>query len=293
LTLVSESPTLATMTLLGYLAMAQTGGLGMYFGIGGWFEWFYYRRRKDRAAEWKCQPRRFAPPRVQRRDILVGAANMVAGSSISGVLAYFIATRNPTRVYFADAGHSIAFGVAMTLIYFMATDVALYWAHRILHRPTLFKHIHRWHHRNTTPTAFTSASMHPVEFFTYQSMVLLPLFFMPVPVWGLIFVLVYQNFVALLDHSGVKLRSHLPWQPPPRFHDDHHVFFHVNYGQTLGMWDRMFGTWRREGRVYGEHVFGGRGAPVSATAAEGKPRYIDYSGDGSAAPADTAREVAR
>jgi lathosterol oxidase len=279
------------MTLPSYVAMALAGGLGMYFGIGGWFEWYFYRRRRDRAAEWKCQPRRFAPARVQRRDVLLGTANMIGASCLSGVLAYLIATNNPTRVYFG--GHGVVFGVALTLVYFMATDVALYWAHRILHRPALFRSIHRWHHRNTTPTAFTSASMHPVEFFTYQSMVMLPLFVMPVPVWGLIFVLVYQNFVALLDHSGVKLRSRLPWQPPPRFHDDHHVYFHVNYGQTLGMWDRMFGTWRREGRVYGEHVFGGRGAPVSATESA-KPRFVDYSGDGSAASADEpVREVAR
>jgi lathosterol oxidase len=279
------------MSLPSYVAMAIAGGLGMYFGIGGWFEWYFYRRRRDRAAEWKCQPRRFAPARVQRRDVLLGTANMIGASCLSGVLAYLIATKNPTRVYFG--GHGVVFGVALTLVYFMATDVALYWAHRILHRPALFRSIHRWHHRNTTPTAFTSASMHPVEFFTYQSMVMLPLFLMPVPVWGLIFVLVYQNFVALLDHSGVKLRSRLPWQPPPRFHDDHHVYFHVNYGQTLGMWDRMFGTWRREGRVYGEHVFGGRGAPVSATEST-KPRYVNYDGDGSAASADEpVREVAR
>ena len=70
-------------------------------------------------------------------------------------------------------------------------------------------------------------------------------------------------------------RRRCPWQPPPRFHDDHHVYFHVNFGQTLGLWDRVFGTWRRVGRVYGEHVYGGKGAPLAAGPAEA-PRYVDY-----------------
>lgn len=148
----------------------------------------------------------------------------------------------------------------LTAGYFVATDGLLYWAHRILHRKWLFRHIHRVHHRWTCPTAFTSAAMHPVEFATYQSVMLVPLFFYPIPVVGLIAVLVYQNTIAMVDHSGVDLRSWLPWQPPARFHDDHHVYFHVNYGQTLGVWDRLFGTWRRRGRMYGVSIFGGKGA---------------------------------
>ena len=279
------------MTLPGFIAVALAGGLGMYFGVGGAFEWLYYRRQRDRAAEWKLQPRRWAPPRVRRRDLVLGTANLTVASVLSGVLAHAIAHHNPTTVYLPGAGHGLPFSIAATVAYFLLTDGGLYWAHRLLHRPALFRLIHRHHHKNTTPTAFTSAATHPVEFFTYQGVVAAPLFFLPIPVAGLIVVLVYQNLVALVDHSGVALRSHVPWQPPPRFHDDHHVHFHVNYGQTLGVWDRVFGTWRREGRVYGEHVFGGRGAPAASASAaasaaaaasasapaSARARYISYS----------------
>jgi lathosterol oxidase len=96
-----------------------------------------------------------------------------------------------------------------------------------------------------------------------------------VHVAGVIAVLLYQNYVGMLDHSGVDLYSWLPWQPPTRFHDDHHVHFHVNYGQNLSVWDYLFGTYRREGRVYGVEVFGGRGAPAPG-AADGPARYVDY-----------------
>src|SRR5437762_220448 len=128
------------MSPLAFVGLAVAGGLGMYAGIGGLFEWWYYIRRRDRADEWKCQPTRW---------------------------------------------------------------------------------VHRWHHRNTTPTAFTSVAMHPLEFLTYQAITLAPLFVLPVHVGGAIAVLLYHNLVALVDHSGVKLRSWLPFQPPPQFHDDH------------------------------------------------------------------------
>jgi lathosterol oxidase len=243
------------MSAVGFVAVAIAGGLGMYVGFGAFFEWRYYRRRAT-AAAWKLQPRRWPSPRARRNEILLGGANTVAASVASGLFAHHVASGGASSIYVA--GHGVLFSLATTLVYFVVTDGALYFAHRALHHRLLFRHIHRVHHRWTSPTAFTAAAMHPLEFALYQGIMLAPLFVLPIHVVGLVAVLVYQNSIAFLDHSGVNLRSLLPWQPPPRFHDDHHVHFHVNYGQTLGLWDRVFGTWRRTGRVYGEHVFGPR-----------------------------------
>ncbi len=261
------------MTLAAYVVLAIAGGLGMYFGIGGFFEWRYYRRRGE-AETWKIQPRRWPGPRARRNEILLGAANLTAGSIASGIFAHHVATGGETAIYFDLQTHGLAFTLATAVGYFLLTDAMLYGAHRLMHRKTLFRYIHRVHHRWTSPTAFTSAAMHPAEFVLYQGLMIAPLFVLPIHVGGVIAVLLYHNLIALLDHSGVDLASALPWQPPPRFHDDHHVHFHVNYGQTLGVWDRVFGTWRRAGRVYGEHVFGGKGAPLGPEAAPA-PR-IDY-----------------
>jgi lathosterol oxidase len=261
------------MTTWGFVAVAVAGGLGMYFGIGALFEWRYYRRR-DRAETWKLQPRRWPSPRARRGEILLGAANMTAASIASGLFAAYVAGGGASAIYFDLRTHGLPFSIATTIAYFVLTDGVLYGAHRLLHRKALFRAIHRVHHKWTSPTPFTAMAMHPVEFALYQAIMIAPLFVLPIHVVGLVIVLVYQNTIALLDHSGVALGSVLPWQPPPRFHDDHHVHFHVNYGQTLGVWDRVFGTWRRAGRVYGEHVFGGKGAALGPETA---PRLVDYS----------------
>ncbi len=263
------------MSLTGFIAMAVAGGLGMYFGIGGIFELRYYRHR-DRAAEWKLQPRRWPSAKARRHEILLGAGNTVVASVASGWFAHHVASGGTSTIYWTLGAHGVAFSVVTTLGYFVVTDGLLYGAHRMFHHRVLFRSIHRVHHRWTSPTAFTAAAMHPLEFAVYQSIMIAPLFVLPIHVVGLVAVLVYQNTIAFLDHSGVNLGSLLPWQPPPRFHDDHHVHFHVNYGQTLGLWDRLFGTWRRVGRVYGEHVFGGRGAPLAPADRGQATRYVDY-----------------
>ena len=50
-----------------------------------------------------------------------------------------------------------------------------------------------------------------------------------------------------------------PWQPTTTFHDDHHRYFHCNFGQHVLWFDWLFGTLRTVKRSYGEEAFGGRG----------------------------------
>jgi lathosterol oxidase len=191
---------------------------------------------------------------------------MTVGSIISGLFAYHVMTGGRSSLYFDLETHGLAFSVLSTIIYFLATDCGLYWAHRLYHHKSIFRQIHLVHHRNTTPSAFTAPASHPVEFLTYQSIMLLPLLFWPIHFVGVIAVLVYQNYVSLVDHSGVRMYSWFPWQPPTQFHDDHHAQFHVNYGQNLGLWDRIFGTYRRQGRRYGADVYGGQGVREAGAA---------------------------
>jgi Delta7-sterol 5-desaturase len=278
------------MTLAFFIGMALAGGLGMYFGIGGLLEVLYYRRRRADAEAWKCQPHRWPSAAARRKEIVLGTVNMTLGSVATGVLAYLVYAHGWTRIFFDLSTYGLALSVATAVAYFVLTDGLLYWAHRLLHRRALFRTIHRVHHRWTSPTAFTAAAMHPLEFALYQAVTLAPLFVLPVHVAGVVAVLVYHNTVALIDHSGVDLRSWIPWQPPARFHDDHHVYFHVNFGQTLGLWDRMFGTWRRQGRAYGEHIFGGKGAPLGPDAAAASA-YVDYRAPAAPAARDAARSM--
>jgi len=41
------------------------------------------------------------------------------------------------------------------------------------------------------------------------------------------------------------------------YHDDHHQYFHLNFGVTLILWDWLFGTLRQKDRHYNENTYVG------------------------------------
>lgn len=71
-------------------------------------------------------------------------------------------------------------------------------------------------------------------------------------------VVTYVAYHGQVDHSGIDFEGDFPWQPGTKFHDDHHKYFHLNFGQNVVLWDWLFGTLRRGGRQYGEMLYVGQ-----------------------------------
>jgi len=69
--------------------------------------------------------------------------------------------------------------------------------------------------------------------------------------------MIYLYYYGIVTHSGINLKSIWPWQPEVMFHDNHHQYFHVNYGFNTTIWDRLHGTYRKKDRIYNEDIFGG------------------------------------
>src|SRR5580658_3189661 len=186
----------------GFLAGSAAVGVGMYLVLGGALYAHFYLRRRTEGARWKCQPDRWPSAPMRSYDLRLGLFNITLGSLASGGLAYLIATgRFQHGAYVQLGGRGPLVALLSGVAYFLLTDLLLYWAHRLYHRPALFRSIHRFHHRNTTPTPFTAFSMHPVEFLTYESVSLLPLLFLPVYAPAAIAVLLYSDVMALIQHS--------------------------------------------------------------------------------------------
>lgn len=114
----------------------------------------------------------------------------------------------------------------------------------------------------------------------------------------------YNYYHGIIDHSGVNFKSYWwqPWQPDAIFHDNHHQYFHVNFGFNMEVWDKVinyglkialinlwitcrcsdknwkqlqikfqefffspqiFGSYRRKDRIYKEDTFYGQGKSLS------------------------------
>ena len=236
-------------------------GVGVFHLVAGYYHYRYYIRRRHEPETWKCQPDRFLSPEMHRTAMLASTGNLALTGAITGALVWGILSGIlDTPLYTDVTEYGWPYTIATTVVLFVVTDFMSYCTHRLMHTRLLYRRIHRFHHRFVATSPYVTTAMHPVEVLSLQAATFLPLLLMPFHVASVVAVLLYHLIFNVIDHSGVRLTSVLPWQPPSQYHDDHHALFHVNFGQHLMIWDRLFGTLRRQNRRYGKENFGGRGA---------------------------------
>lgn len=147
--------------------------------------------------------------------------------------------------------------VCQILAFLIANDFLLYWGHRIQHESDYLWQFHAEHHRISTPRPLTTANIHPIDG-TLQGglpLILACAWFKPHPLifYGLIVVRYGEN---VLNHSGLDtwwtraLKG--SWFVPfvragVNHHDRHHKMSNhakgaTNYGESLVIWDWLFGT---------------------------------------------------
>jgi len=251
--------------LLSCIGGSLAASFVTFWGLGGLVHYAFYARRRDRAAEWKLQPKRFLPDRMVRHAFWLGSFNMAIGATLGGIFAWHVLRGGYSSLYFDPLEHGLLWLVLSAIATFFLIDAGLYYSHRLLHQPRLFRHIHRWHHRYTAPVVFATTAVHPIEFLIFAFFVLLPALILPVHWAVYVAVVAYTYLIGMIDHSGIDVRWPLPLHSGNRFHDDHHVFFHCNYGHHTQLFDRLHDTVRHVGRRYGIDVFGDHGAPAIET----------------------------
>jgi lathosterol oxidase len=242
------------------IAISLAASAVTYWGVGGAVHLWFYRRARDRAAEWKLQPKRWPSPELSRRAFLLGSANLVVGSIFGGTFLWYLQRGGWSTLYVDARRFGVPWLAVSGVVALAMIDAGLYYSHRLLHEPLLFRHVHRLHHKFLAPTIFTTTAMHPVEFVIFVIALLVPAFVVPmhVAVYGI--VIGYTYLVGMIDHAGIQVRWKLPFHEDNRFHDDHHVYFHCNYGHHTTLFDRLHDTVRRPDRRYDERTFGGHGA---------------------------------
>jgi lathosterol oxidase len=238
-----------------YVAFSLGVSVVTFWGLGGLIHWHYYVRRKARAAEWKLQPERWLGPRLVKQAFALGSVNIILGSVLGGTLAWHVKRGGWSTLYFDVERHGWGWLAASIFVVYFAIDAGLYYSHRLLHDKHLFRYVHRWHHRFVAPIIFTTTAMHPVEFLVFFAALLLPMFVIPVHAAVYVALVAYTYLIGMIDHAGIRLGIPLPLHADNRFHDDHHVCFHCNYGHHTALFDKLHGTVRRADRQYGEDIF--------------------------------------
>uniref|UniRef100_A0ACB8EIP0 Uncharacterized protein n=3 Tax=Sphaerodactylus townsendi TaxID=933632 RepID=A0ACB8EIP0_9SAUR len=123
-------------------------------------------------------------------------------------------------------------------VYVILQEISFYYIHRLIHHPLLFKHIHKKHHEWTAPVSIVSIYAHPVDHIISN---MVPLQIGPVLLGSHVTSIMAWLSLAVLNSTVVHSGYHLPFLPPPEFHDYHHLTFNHCYG-NLGIMDHLHGT---------------------------------------------------
>jgi len=124
--------------------------------------------------------------------------------------------------------------------------------HRSLHRPSIYRFIHKHHHRQFSPTrGFNDAmNVHPFEYITGQYNHIFAIYLLgkiyPVHVTAIITFMLLGMLMAGLNHTRLDVGYSRVYDV--KYHDAHHRFSECNYGQYLVFWDKLTGSFR-ESRI--------------------------------------------
>lgn len=253
-----------------YMVGATTVSYLFFFGIGGFLHFYYYVGKKDKPEEWKCQPNHWLSSKDEIHEIAVGLFSLTIGSALSALLATWVMNGGYTSLYYEWGQYGVIWGVLELPVVYCITDYMTYLLHRLYHLPFMYKHFHKLHHTYKQPTAFSVTAIHPFEFLNVQAVYIMPMFLIPMHAALYCSYLIYIYYHGIIDHSGINFKKKWfqPWQPDCIFHDNHHQYFHVNFGFNMEIWDTLHGTYRQKDKIYREDIFYGKGKDISEATKE-------------------------
>lgn len=124
------------------------------------------------------------------------------------------------------------------------TDSLIYWIHRGLHHPRVYKYIHKPHHKWIMPTPFASHAFHPLDGYAQGLPYHMFPFLFPLSKVASVAFFVFVNIWTVLIHDGEYAHNSAIINGAA-CHTMHHLYFNYNYGQFTTLWDRLGGSYRK------------------------------------------------
>lgn len=166
-----------------------------------------------------------------------------------GVFIYYLWAIDKSAIYTDINKYPLWYiPISVALLLFIQ-DTYYYWIHRWMHLPSVYRYLHKIHHKSVHTSVLTSFSFHPLE--TILQALILPVIvvLLPLHVYALLLTLLLMTLSATINHAGVEIYPSGKigdlmgkWIIGATHHDHHHRRFNYNFGLYFTFWDRWMDT---------------------------------------------------
>lgn len=158
--------------------------------------------------------------------------------------------------HWTGAPYAVAFLVSL-----VALDLLVYGQHVLFHKAGFLWRLHRVHHADPHVDATTGIRFHPVEILISMGIKMAAVAALGAPAAAVILFEVLLNATAMFNHSNVRIAEKADrllrlFIVTPDMHRVHHSVYrdehNTNFGFSISLWDRLFGTYRaapRDGHI--------------------------------------------
>jgi Delta7-sterol 5-desaturase len=147
------------------------------------------------------------------------------GMAIPTTALFVLEVRGYTKIYdMSSQGPGRWYDILQPAFFLLFTDFLIYWIHRGLHLPGVYKHLHKPHHKWIVPTPFAAYAFHPLDGFAQSVPYHLFPFIFPMHKFLFLGGFFFVNIWSILIHDGEYIANN-PVINGSACHTAHHLFF--------------------------------------------------------------------
>jgi lathosterol oxidase len=224
------------LSIPGLFLIQVIGGLAVAYGISWLSFQYFFVWNKERYFPGEPDP----DPAEDADARKLVFWNILGNAALGTPFQYWI-FNGRGRLYYHLSDHGWAYLLFSFVVVLLLTELGVYWAHRILHQPWLYKHLHLHHHKYRRPTPWTSMAFHPIDSWlqalpTYLCALFIPMWiglYLPMFIFLMFWTFFIHDRVSFVRARGIHYTAH---------HTIHHAYNKYNFGQYLTLFDSIFGT---------------------------------------------------
>lgn len=189
----------------------------------------------------------FKHPKFLKNQIRQEISQTLVSLPVMAILTapiFFIEVRGYSKMYIEVGDYGWTYLVFQFPLFLMFTDCGIYWIHRGLHHPLIYRRLHKPHHKWIMPTPYASHAFHPFDGFAQSVPYHVFPFIFPLHKFAYLALFTFVNIWTVMIHDGEYVADS-PIINGAACHTLHHLYFNYNYGQFTTLWDRLGGSYRK------------------------------------------------